>query len=341
MRRMSTSPLDVVNATAVRVAHTASVGARSAASRVAARLGWSPAAKPYWGYAARGRARVLGRVVMAPPGRDSAAMVGVPAWRRLLTLEVPDQPVHVTLDGRRQQTTTDRNGFVDTVVPADVHPGRHTVTLDVPGRGPVSGEVFGASPTATVGVVCDIDDTAWITGLTQPLRAAWRTFMNTSVGREPVPGMADLLQRVLAGTEHAPVVYLSNGPWNLARKVARFLAAHGFPPGALLMTDWGLSPDRWFRDGKAHKSSSLLRLAEDLPGVRFVLVGDDGEHDPDLYEAFARSHPDRVVCIALRQVRPDPELPPRGQVGDVPVLRGPDGHAILPMLDEVLRAASR
>lgn len=338
---MSRSPLRLVNSTAVRLAHTVSVGGRSAVSAASARLGWSPAVKPYWGYAAQGRARVLGRVVMAPPGRDSAAMVGVPAWRRLLTLEVPRLPVRVTLEGQRHDTTTDDGGFVDVVVPADLPEGRAQVTFDVPGRGPVVGEVFVASPTATVAVVCDVDDTAWITGLTQPLRAGWRTFMNSSVGREPVPGMSDLLQRVLAGTHHAPVVYLSNGPWNLARKVTRFLAAHGFPPGALLMTDWGLSPDRWFRDGRAHKSSSLLRLAEDLPGVRFVLVGDDGEHDPEIYEAFARAHPQRVLAIALRQVRPEPTEPPRGQVGTVPVLRGQDGHAILPMLDAVLRDAAR
>jgi phosphatidate phosphatase APP1 len=336
---MASSPLTLVNDTAVRLTHQVSATLRSGMSAVAERFGWSPAAKPYWGYAAQGRARVLGRVVMAPGGPDTAAMVDVPAWRRLLTLEVPDLPVQVRLDGRPYDATTDVGGFIDTVVPVDLPVGRASMSFEVPGRGPVAGEVFVASPTATVAVVCDIDDTAWITGLTRPLRAAWRTFMNSSVGREPVPGMADLLQRVLAGTQHAPVVYLSNGPWNLARTVARFLATHGFPPGALLMTDWGVSPDRWFRDGKAHKASSLARLAEDLPGVRFVLVGDDGEHDPEIYEAFARNHPDRVVAIALRQVRPQPVDPPRGSVGPVPVLRGPDGHTILPMLDEVLRGA--
>jgi hypothetical protein len=34
------------------------------------------------------------------------------------------------------------------------------------------------------------------------------------------------------------------------------------------MTDWGITPTRWFRDGREHKSSALARLAEDLPDVK-------------------------------------------------------------------------
>ena len=106
-----------------------------------------------------------------------------------------------------------------------------------------------------------------------------------------------------AGAEHVPVLYLSNGPWNLIGPLTAFLERNGFPPGALLLTDWGLQPDRWFRDGQAHKRGSLLRLAEDLPGVDWTLVGDTGEHDPALYEEFAQDNGGKDFSAIITSIR--------------------------------------
>jgi phosphatidate phosphatase APP1 len=68
--------------------------------------------------------------------------------------------------------------------------------------------------------------------------------------------------------------------------------------------------------------------------VRWVLVGDDGEHDPEIYRDFARSHPDRVAAIALRTVAPIGTQPPETEerVGAVPVVRAGDGRALARLL---------
>ncbi len=171
------------------------------------------------------------------------------------------------------------------------------------------------------------------------MRAAWRTLAKTSTGRHSVPGMARLLRRVVEGQDHPPVIYVSNGPWNLAGLVSKFLEREGFPTVAA-DDRLGLTPTRWFRDGREHKSSALARLAKDLPDVRWVLVGDDGEHDPDLYAAFARSHPERSwrSCCA----RSDPA--PTSRIGPAwvrPGVAGPDGNELLPMLDEELAGLPR
>lgn len=294
---------------------------------------------PYSGYAGPERARVLGRLVLAPADVDPAARRGIPGWRRLLTLESPGTPVEVELGEAREAATSDSAGVVDVALDTSMPPGVARAALRVAGRGPVPANVHVASADAAVGVVCDVDDTVWITGLAHPFRAAWRTLTGSSSTRKSVPGMAALLCRAVEGQDHPAVVYLSNGPWNLAGPVSRFLERNGFPPGALLMTDWGITPHRWFRDGRAHKASALARLADDLPAVAWVLIGDDGEHDPALYEDFARSHPDRVAAIVLRQVLPglSSHGPEQNRIGDVPVVRGPDGEALLPRLDQVLR----
>ena len=36
--------------------------------------------------------------------------------------------------------------------------------------------------------------------------------------------------------------------------------------------------------------------------MRWLLVGDDGQHDETRYEEFAAAHPDNVAAVAIRQL---------------------------------------
>ena len=327
---------------AVTAAYRAKVRLDREMSDRARRRGWTTAVLGYPGYAAQGRARVRGRLLLAPAGTDPNARRDIPGWRRLLTLEQPHGEIDVTVGGARVRARADEAGLIDLTVPAALPPGRTTALLHPEGRPPVPAPLHVAAPDARRGVVCDIDDTVWITGIRHPLRAAWRTFAGNGSTRRPVAGMAALLTWLVEDTPHAPVVYVSNGPWNLAGPITDFLDRHGFPAGALLLTDWGISPRAWFRSGRAHKRRSLERLAADLPGVRWVLVGDDGEHDPEIYRDFARSHPDRVAAIALRTVAPIGTEPPETEerVGAIPVVRAGDGRALARQLDRIGFAAT-
>ena len=78
------------------------------------------------------------------------------------------------------------------------------------------------------------------------------------------------------------------------RVPARPAAAHRLGP-----TNTG-----WFRSGQDHKRSALHRLAVDFPQIRWLLVGDDGQHDPAIYSEFATARPDRVEAIAIRELTP-------------------------------------
>ncbi|MGY1838981.1 MULTISPECIES: App1 family protein [unclassified Modestobacter] len=308
------------------LAHRADVAVHVLLSRVARRAGWTPAVLAHPGYGSDGRARVLGRVLLAPSGAHPEERRAVPGWQRFLTLESPRTEVTVEIAGQRRTVVSDDDGLLDAILDLPLpDAGAVPVVLRAGGRESHT-VVHLASPAAARGVVCDIDDTVLVTGLATPLRAAWRTFVRPMSQRRAVPGMAELLQELTAGSPHVPVVYLSNGPWNLAGPLTRFLERAGFPPGALLLTDWGPTPDRWLRDGQAHKRSSLQRVAADLPGVRWTLVGDTGEHDPALYEEFARAQPARVAAVLLRDVRDTTVR--RARFGEVPVVYAPDGTAL-------------
>ncbi|MDT0209346.1 phosphatase domain-containing protein [Curtobacterium sp. BRD11] len=321
------------------VTYVVVTGARKWLARGLTQLGWRPALLPYSGYADAQQGRVLARVVLAPASVDPAARRGIAAWRRLLTVERPDVEVEVELGGTTTTAISDEQGLVDVSVALEHSSGSapEDAVLRLPGRAPTRVPIHAVAGGSHRGVVCDIDDTVWVTGMSNPLAAARRTFFGRSATRKAVPGMAELVQDVVRGRGQPTVVYVSNGPWNFAGIASRFLQRNGFPAGTLLMTDWGITPTHWFRDGKEHKRSSLLRLREDLPDVSWVLIGDDGEHDPELYSAFARDHREAVAAIAIREVQESTSG--REQVTlvhGVPVVRGRDGNALLPLLRRAL-----
>src|SRR5947209_3086165 len=85
--------------------------------------------------------------------------------------------------------------------------------------------------------------------LLRPPGAFWNTFVRQEAARLPVPGMPLLYHALLDAHPGAFVVYLSTGPWNVAPALEEFLARHGYPPGPLLLTDWGPTASGWFRSG--------------------------------------------------------------------------------------------
>jgi phosphatidate phosphatase APP1 len=197
-------------------------------------------------------------------------------------------------------------------------------------------------PDEDLGIISDIDDTVMVTALLRPLLAFWNTFVRQEGTRRPVPGMAVLFREIVRAGPDAFVVYVSTGAWNVAPVLDRFLARHDFPRGPLLMTDWGPTGEGWFRSGREHKRTQLRRLVDELPQLRWVLVGDDGQHDPLLYDEVVARAPTRVRAVVIRQLSPaeqvlthgtpDPPSQRRGvarALRSVPVLRAPDGVGLL------------
>ena len=308
--------------------------------------GWRSLVVPHVGYAGPGFVRVLARVVLAPePDQDRSRgeqrhqdQRYRRGWRNFVTAEALDVEVTVTVGGVVHPARADRSGGVDVRLPnPGLAPGWSDVTVQAPGSDPTVARVFVVADDEDFGLVSDIDDTVIRTFLPRPLIAAYNTFVLQEHARRPVPGMASLYESLLRAHPGAPTVYVSTGAWNTAATLTRFLTRNAFPAGPLLLTDWGPTNTGWFRNGREHKLACLEALVADFPRIRWVLVGDDGQHDPAIYADFARRHPDRVRAVAIRELTAtqqvlahgtpveradaDPDQVPEG----VPVAYGEDG----------------
>lgn len=312
--------------------------------RFARRRGRTPTVIPFPGYGGKGWVRVLGRVLIVPPRKKTAdgEVASVRGWRSFVGIPVGYAPVAVTVGGRTHHVAADRGGVVDTVIDADLPPGWQTLRLTVEGGEPVEARVFVVAPDVRFGVVCDVDDTVMVTALPRPLLAAWNSFVLDEHARQPVPGMAVLLERLARSHPGTPVIYLSTGAWNVAPTLTRFLQRHLFPPGSMLLTDWGPTHDRWFRSGVEHKRTNLRRLAEEFPTIEWLLIGDDGQHDDEIYTEFTREHPSSVAGVAIRRLSTAEAVLAGGRTAvddhtaaGVPWVTEGDGAGLMSRLEEV------
>ena len=269
----------------------------------ARRRGHIPTVVPYAGYGAPGWARVLCRVLLTKPtaGTDPRYKK-IRGWRSFTSVPVSDIAVTIEIGDVEQRVVADRGGVVDAVLEVDLAPGWHTITIRTDEAESVDAPVFIVDPSVTVGIISDVDDTVMVTALPRPFLAAWNTFVLDEHARRPVPGMAVLYERLTRAHPGMPVFYLSTGAWNVAPTLTRFLSRNLYPSGPLLLTDWGPTHDRWFRSGRNHKVDTLKRLSREFPEVRWLLVGDDGQHDEEIYGQFVTSHPQNVEAVAIRQL---------------------------------------
>ncbi len=310
----------------------------------ARRHGRSPVVVPYAGYGSTTWIRVFGRVLI--PGstvrrpRDSAR-----GWRNFTSIPVDRTPVEVDVGGTVHVVHTDHGGVLDARLDGDLAPGWQVVRMrsqdvDSPNAPWTDAPVFVLDPDAPFGIVSDIDDTVMVTALPRPFLAAWNTFVLSEHARAPTPGMSVLYDRLHRGHARSPFIYLSTGAWNVAPTLTRFLSRNLYPSGPLLLTDWGPTPDRIFRSGRAHKVAQLERLALEFPDVKWLLFGDDGQHDEETYGGFAEAHPQNVAAVCIRELSPSEAVFAGGRSRDahspsgVLWLRAPDGRGLATSLEQ-------
>jgi phosphatidate phosphatase APP1 len=153
-----------------------------------------------------------------------------------------------------------------------------------------------------------------------------RTFTGSALTRTPFPGAADLYRDLAAGVN--PVFYVSSSPWNLHAFMVAFLRHREFPMGSVLLRDLlGTS------SGREQKTGRIREILDVHPGLPFVLIGDSGEKDPEIYADIVRACPGRILAVYVREVRLDPgdgrvERVSGAWAQDVPFVLAADSDAV-------------
>ncbi len=186
-------------------------------------------------------------------------------------------------------------------------------------------------------VIFDVDGVLRWTSLRRVLGRIRELRSTSPQDRRSMLAMPHLVRTLSTDLDEAPVFYLTAFSSLMTRPITEVLGRDGYPPGVLLTTGRRFVP-RWLVDGGGdRKRAALDSLATGMPDTRWVLLGDDGGLDPQLFVDFAARRRDRVALIGLRQVfdtdrsKVDVPAPVRDLVEET-VVGAPNGEELLPLV---------
>jgi phosphatidate phosphatase APP1 len=278
------------------------------------RFGWLAPLRVvlYGGYGDAHQVRVRGRVLEERPGveprlGDRRLSNFLRAWEQFESDEVPGVHVRLEVGGAATDVVTDGDGYFSAqlslpeAAPAGWLPLRARVLeAPYPARSLPSarGEVLLPSAQARFGVISDIDDTILRTNVSNKLEMVYLTALGNALTRRSFDGTRELYRGLALGGS-APFFYVSKSVWNIFPLLEQFIREQGLPRGPLLLRQL-----RLFRSmgAPAHKPDAIAQLLATYPALPFVLIGDSGEQDLELYLEAARNHPGRIRTILIRNV---------------------------------------
>ena len=273
----------------------------------------------YRGYGNATRAHVYGRVVeksnvgVSAVG-DSALRNLINTYRRADSDPLAFAQVRTAYAGRVRDYKADDEGFfsgwLDTHEPKEGEWEEYHVELvnhlDETQTVKGSGEILVPPSSAKFCVVSDIDDTVIQSRVTSFLQAARTVMLGNARTRLPFPGVSAFYQALrngAAGDEKNPIFYVSSSPWNIYDIISEFMDLQKIPKGPLVLRDWdidlsALSASRHMD----HKGAAIRNLMQLYPDLKFILIGDTSQHDPEIYRQIVGEFPDRVLSIYIRDV---------------------------------------
>jgi len=320
----ATTPLTSTTPLSRRLARTAGQLASGAIRRLRApERGRALMAVPYLGFGNAQRIWLKGRLLDEIAFREqSVADSGwanlVALYQRLESDEVADARVVAHLDGRSAETRTDSGGYFsfDLAFDTVLAPGHHRVALSFPDNIQPDGQPLQASAevivpaaTARIGIISDIDDTVLWTNVTNKLNMALMLARTNHHTRKPFKGVAGFYRALrdgAGGAEDNPLFYVSSSPWHLYGPLVDFLKLQDIPLGPLLLRELSVRQVLNINQHGNHKLEQIERILDFYPDMQFVLIGDSGEQDPEIYAEIVRRHPQSVRMIYIRNVNPDP-----------------------------------
>jgi phosphatidate phosphatase APP1 len=290
--------------------------------------------------------RVLAEKPLGGPGEDDRWWDNLlNTYRRFESDEVAGAPLRLRFRDASFEVASDAEGYYtatfDTMAPpSDELWDNATVSL-ADGTLATPQPVLQVRDGPGIGVISDIDDTILHSGITDWKTAAQLTFLHNARTRKPLLGVAGLYQALQDGMDGAcrtPIFYVSSSPWNLYDLLEDFMELNAIPPGPIFLRDLGLDTGKFIKtSGHGHKLERASRIIERFPQLRWVLLGDSGQADAELYAEAAHRFGERIAAIYIRDVDPGVDSPLDAGVDShiervagtqVPMLRARDSLAM-------------
>ena len=294
--------------------------------RLKHQFGWLGVPKliPYRGFGSAGEVFITGYLTedkgLEKPENHQSTWENILAMvKRYSSDEIPNALVQVTLDGLQQQVKTSETGifranFASPFIPEKKskwvsYRVRLKAKLENEKDLVANGEILIPGTDTDFGVISDVDDTIIVSHATRTLRKLKLMLFHNSRTRKPFPGVDAFYQSLHEGFEGGqsnPFFYVSSSEWNLYDLIEDFCSYNKLPKGVFMLRELSSNVLKFWKSGGGdhqHKFRKIKTLFETYPDLPFVLIGDNGQRDPEIYSRIAEEYPQRIKAIYIRTVR--------------------------------------
>ncbi len=255
-------------------------------------------------------------------------------WKRYESDEIPGVGIEAEMEGISAKTVSDEEGFFKLVF--EVPPGKkisdgwHDAILqitempyDVEFEKTAAASVLISNQLNCFGIISDVDDTIIKSSAMNTFKKLRIMLTQNARNRAAFPGVEQLYHKLSANGKN-PLFFVSGSSWNLYDMLVEFCEHQNLPKAPFFLRNLGLSPEQWLKqDTSPYKKEYVAHILKVFNRLSFVLIGDSGQKDPEIYTELYNEFPGRIKAIYIRHVYTDKrktQLEQMAKTMDVPFL---------------------
>lgn len=277
-----------------------------------------PILKLYRGYANEEELIVMGHVFKPNSTEDYAfekkKFKNAFSMIRLFRIKTQSNAdVYLKHNNTTIHTKTLNDGYFKFCIPVDPNIGHGWIDYEVSiihkQKTIAMQESYIRPKTGNLGIISDIDDTFLVSHTMNPFRKIYVLLFRNVNSRKIFEDVVAHYQALSNSgrsnkEEQNAFFYVSSSEWNLYRFIVKFTKIHELPKAVLLLKDIKTSLMDFIWSGRGnhnHKFEKIKHILEFYPNLKYVLLGDDSQEDPFLYETICKIFPVNVTAVYIRK----------------------------------------
>src|SRR5690606_20422501 len=156
--------------------------------------------------------------------------------------------------------------------------------------------------------ISDIDDTFMVSYSSRMRRRLFVLFTKNERTRKLFDGVIHHYQELAKsgreGDNTNPFFYVSSSEWNLYEFIVEFARFNKLPKGVFLLGQIKQIKDflNTGQNNHATKFMRIVRIIEQYPDLKYVLLGDDSQQDPHIYASIVKHFPEKILAVYIRRI---------------------------------------
>jgi len=210
--------------------------------------------------------------------------------------------VYLKIDKENFSLKSDNEGYFTFEVTSKVGIElNNTVVLHTDGNGSENEIVpFFPSTKKHIGVISDFDDTVVVSNVTNKGKLLYNSFFKNFKERELVK---DISRRIKSRLKNnSALFFISGSPHQFSNSINNFLDYHHFPKRAILTKKIHGEKSDSLHASIAYKYAKIVKLIKMYPHVKWILYGDSGEKDEEIYWKVKQDYSEKIEAIYIRNV---------------------------------------